>query len=240
MKRLWFGKSAKRGGDREVASDRDKPADNDAGDKAMEALGRFTDVTVGLATGALAFGVGLIGTAGNVSWTARALLECSGACFVSSIGLCVFLARANIVSKIYYRDYSLHARAYNIPMAAHQVSFFLGIMFLAASLWAAMNDGEQPESAQTVDSAQAAVECALARFPRRYLAQVRVVETVKGTDQNRPGLTTWHVQLVARPALPNPGRWSAGPGVRDVFVTGRGVVTVAQQAEAQTPCRPLR
>ena len=175
-----------------------KSPDDESGKDALDAALDWTKGSTGIATGALVFGMGLLNGSATYSGSIR---NCLMGAWVA-LGLAILsglLAQSAIPPMIRAKNYNLEYRPFTCPARVHQLSWIVGIGFLAFALGHILF-GTPPLNSLKVTSAQQAVTTALASLPDgRKIQKMSVVELIKGADPSDSSLTRWHVQFQMAP-----------------------------------------
>jgi hypothetical protein len=166
---------------------------DEAGQRALEGALDWTKVSTGLATGALVFGVGLLG-AGESFAGVRWLLVVAWLLFGISVLFGIF-AQASLPVMMKDKDYDLERKVFTYPARIHQVAFLFAIAFLLWSLISLLYH-QRGSDELSGSSAMQAMEISKAVLPRNFvISKLEKVALLPGPEKDSPQQAVWHFQF---------------------------------------------
>jgi len=173
------------------------PLSPDEEKEVLADAGTLASLTLGLATGALVFSVGLLTAASDHLWLLpRIFLVFSWLCLAISI-LTGVMVRSQIPVKLSKKNYKIDDRIFNIEGRVHAGSFVLGVVTLGLALLFTLI--KIPiEQVAAVDSAREALDRAkteLTPDEHARLSRLDVIEEIKGGDGNALPDGIWHIRF---------------------------------------------
>lgn len=178
----------------------------------------FVGIAAGLATGALAFSVGLIAAPISVPYWARWFL--AGAIVLVAVSIvATLLIRGGIIYRIATGAGKLDDL--RIPLMLAFGLLGLGCIFVLIALVATMLNVPAQESyaVRSAYNALSLAGAAATKKPCRLYDRVPTVELIRGFDSNGPKDATWHVHFDLR--KPSQGVAIACPSAYDVYIDAR-------------------
>jgi hypothetical protein len=164
---------------------------------SANAMADIVKLTTSLATGALAFSIGLT-TSGSTVYTSglQTGLICSWVLLSAAVaaGLWTLFYMPSLARG---GSFSLNDLAVRLPAMVAQGAFGLGIGALAVVLIRSLSIGPTLPQQRLRTPIQAVTAAVTAIAPRYRVSKVGAVELIKGTDVNKRLDDAWHVQLEA-------------------------------------------